>query len=130
MEADVTMRRNVFQVLASRLVNHGTDDDQPKIFHITQQGNMPLLRPQLASRLLQANAARHQQIAPRGARWASKMSSEEYADRSAQPAPKASPEDPPTARSSDSGMIRQEDPTEGLVDHQPDYHAPIDHGTS
>ncbi|MCJ1427580.1 NADH:ubiquinone oxidoreductase 21kD subunit [Sticta canariensis] len=27
-------------------------------------------------------------------------------------------------------MIRQEDASEGIVDHQPDYHAPVDHGTS
>ncbi|KAL2039933.1 hypothetical protein N7G274_007336 [Stereocaulon virgatum] len=91
---------------------------------------MPLLRPRLASRLLQANPARLQYIAPRGARWASKTSNGKYADRSAQPAPKASSEDPPSAEPGDSGMIRQEDPAEGLVDHQPNYHAPIDHGTS
>ena len=27
-------------------------------------------------------------------------------------------------------MIRQEDSKEGMIDHQPDFRAPVDHGTS
>ena len=52
------------------------------------------------------------------------------ADRSAQPDPKADPSDAPSAPSGDSSMIRQEDASQAMVDHQPDYNAPVDHGTS
>ena len=92
---------------------------------------MSLLRPQLTSRFLQANAARYQHAAPLGARLASKTATNEYADRSVEPAPKSSSKDSPAPTPSDSGMVREEGPMEGMVDHrQPDYHAPIDHGTS
>ncbi|MCJ1239486.1 NADH:ubiquinone oxidoreductase 21kD subunit [Varicellaria rhodocarpa] len=52
------------------------------------------------------------------------------ADRSIQPAPKSASSDSPAPSPGDSAMIRQQDSAEGLVDHQPDYHAPVDHGTS
>ena len=92
---------------------------------------MSLLRPQLTSRLLQANAARYRHAAPLGARLASKTATNEYADRSVEPAPKSSSKDSPAPTPSDSGMAREEGPLEGMVDHrQPNYHAPIDHGTS
>ena len=92
---------------------------------------MSLLRPQLTSRLLQANAARYRHAAPLGVRLASKTATKEYTDRSVEPAPKSSSKDSPAPTPSDSGMIREEEPMEGMVDHhQPNYHAPIDHGTS
>ncbi|MCJ1277568.1 NADH:ubiquinone oxidoreductase 21kD subunit [Puttea exsequens] len=78
------------------------------------------LRPQLASRLLQANAARYGHMTPRGARWAA----------SETPAPKSSSSDPPSQERGESAMVRQESASAGMVDHQPDYLAPIDHGTS
>lgn len=97
----------------------------------TDPANMSLLRPQLTSRLLQANAARCRHAAPLGARVASKTATGEYADRSVEPAPKSSSKDSPEPATQESGMIRQEGPMEGMVDHrQPNYHAPIDHGTS
>lgn len=97
----------------------------------TAPANMSLLRPQLTSRLLQANAARCRHAAPLGARLASKTATGEYADRSVEPAPKSSSEDSPAPATKETGMIREEGPMEGMVDHrQPNYHAPIDHGTS
>ncbi|MCJ1339848.1 NADH:ubiquinone oxidoreductase 21kD subunit [Bachmanniomyces sp. S44760] len=43
---------------------------------------------------------------------------------------KTDPSDPPAAASGDSSMISQQDASEATVDHNPDYHAPVDHGTS
>ncbi|MCJ1454299.1 NADH:ubiquinone oxidoreductase 21kD subunit [Mycoblastus sanguinarius] len=63
-------------------------------------------------------------------RWASQTASGEYHDRSVQPAQMSSASDPPASTAGDSSMIRQEDVGQGMVDHQPDYHAPVDHGTS
>ncbi len=94
------------------------------------QSKMSLLRPQYASRLLQAGIATHQRLPPCHIRWASKTSGGEYQDRSAQPAPKSDASTSPAPTSSDTSMINQQGPGEGMVDHQPDYHAPIDHGTS
>ena len=92
---------------------------------------MYLLRPQLTTRLRQANVTRYRHAAPLGARLASKTATNEYADRSVEPAPKSSSKDSPAPTPSDSGMVREEGPMEGMVDHQqPNYHAPIDHGTS
>lgn len=51
-------------------------------------------------------------------------------DRSVEPAPKAQSSDPPAAAAGDSGMIRQEGSSEGMASHHPDWHAPVDHGTS
>ena len=65
-----------------------------------------------------------------GARRASQTSLGKYEDRSVQPGSRAQASDPQAATSSDSNMIEQEDTVEGMVDHQPDYNAPIDHGTS
>ncbi|MCJ1312584.1 hypothetical protein MMC25_006258 [Agyrium rufum] len=49
----------------------------------------------------------------------------------AAPPPKADRSDPPADPASATGaIIRQESPAEGTVDHQPNYHAPVDHGTS
>ena len=69
-------------------------------------------------------------------RWQSTPSSGQ--SQQAQPPPNISNEasrttgasDPPAPRSGDSAMIRQEGSEGALVDHQPDFHAPIDHGTS
>lgn len=56
-----------------------------------------------------------------------------YADKtspSIQPAPKSDPSEAPSAKPGDSAMIREEDAAEGMVSHQPDYHAPTDSATS
>lgn len=91
---------------------------------------MSLLKPQLASRLLQVSATKYQHVPPIGARWASKTSNDNYQDRSVQPAPKSDASTSPAPKAGDSAMIRQEEPGEALTGHQPDYRAPIDHGTS
>lgn len=95
-----------------------------------RSGDMSLLRPYYASRLLQTRLVTAQHIPPSHIRWASKTSSGEYQDRSAQPAPKSDASTSPAPTSGDSAMITQQGPGEGMVDHQPDYHAPVDHGTS
>lgn len=40
------------------------------------------------------------------------------------------PSSSPAPRSGDSAMIRQEGSEGALISHQPDFHAPVDHGTS
>ena len=95
-----------------------------------QSGDMPLLRPQYTSRLLQARVVAHQRMTPSYVRWASQTSSGEYHDRSIQPAPKSDVSTSPAPTPGDSSMITQQDSREAMVDHQPDYHAPIDHATS
>ena len=59
-----------------------------------------------------------------------RYASDKVADRSIQPAPKSDSSDAPAAAAGGSSMIREEDSSGGMVDHQPDYHAPVDHGTS
>ena len=95
-----------------------------------QSGEMSLLRPQYASRILQARIETHLRVPPSQIRWASKTSSGEYQDRSAEPAPKSDASTSPAPASGDTSMISQQGPDEGMVDHQPDYRAPVDHGTS
>lgn len=95
-----------------------------------QLAQMPLLRPQYSGRLFQNRLATHQRILPSQIRWASKTSSGEYQDRSAQPAPKSDASTSPAPTSGGSSMISQQGPGDAMVDHQLDYHAPIDHGTS
>lgn len=97
---------------------------------VPQPSDMSLLRPQYTSRLLHARVPIQQCILPSHIRYASKTSSGEYQDRSAQPAPKSDASTSPAPTSGDSSMIRQQDSSEGMVDHQPNYHAPIDHATS
>ena len=87
---------------------------------------MSFIRPQLASRLLLTSGIPIQRTTPVGRmRWQSQKASEE--DR---PSAKTDATVPPAPAPGGSSMIREEDPAEGMVDHQPDYHAPIDHGTS
>ncbi|KAL9127350.1 MAG: hypothetical protein Q9217_003764 [Psora testacea] len=54
----------------------------------------------------------------------------DYRASTVKPDPTSKATDSPAPAKGDSEMIRQEDPGEGMVNHQPDYHAPIDHGTS
>lgn len=112
----------------------GDDDYNPSAMissaSVPQPIEMSLLRPQYAGRLLQARVATRQRILPSHIRYASKTSSGEYQDRSAQPAPKSDASTSPAPTPGDSSMIRQEDSSEGMVDHRPNYHAPIDHATS
>ncbi|KAI9798040.1 MAG: NADH:ubiquinone oxidoreductase 21kD subunit [Candelina submexicana] len=52
-------------------------------------------------------------------------------DRSVQPSPKSQSTDAPAATPGDSAMISRQSPSEASVSHnQPDYGAPVDHGTS
>lgn len=92
---------------------------------------MSSLRFQSASRLLQPLKPQRTLVTPILTRFSSYSSSDRtYKDRSVQPSPKADPSDPPAQRGGDSAMIRQEDSKEALVEHQPDFRAPVDHGTS
>ena len=83
------------------------------------------IRSQLANRLL-PGAAYRPAISGR-VRWASQTATGEHP---IQPSAKSDPKSPPAPPKGESEMISQEDAGEGLVDHRPDYHAPIDHGTS
>ena len=62
-------------------------------------------------------------------RWAQTVSGQ-YQSSTVKPEATAEASDSPEPSKGDSEMIRQEDSKEGMVDHQPDYYAPIDHGTS
>ena len=53
-----------------------------------------------------------------------------FRDRFVQATPQTNSSDSPAPRGGDSAMIRQEDSKEGMAVHQPDFRAPIDHGTS
>ncbi len=91
---------------------------------------MSLLRPLCGGRLVPSAVLARRQIGLSHARWASHSTSGESLESSLEPAPKAESSDSPAAAPGDSSMIRQEGSAEGMVDHQPDYRAPTDHGTS
>ncbi|KAL8927344.1 MAG: hypothetical protein Q9172_001423 [Xanthocarpia lactea] len=97
---------------------------------------MAFARPISLSRLVRCSANPTALIPRQQARWQSYSSS----DRSSrdQPPPDISHEgkrttdasSSPAPRSGDSSMIRQEGSQEAMVNHQPDFRAPVDHGTS
>ena len=92
---------------------------------------MSSLRPQHASRLLQPLRSPQRYVAPLQCRYASYSSNDRiHKDSSAEPSPKADAGTSPAPTSGDSAMIRQEDSKEAMVGHQPNFRAPIDHGTS
>ena len=92
---------------------------------------MAALRPLYTSKLYQPLRACRCHIPLSHFRYASYDASEQtYKDRSVQPSPKADRDTAPAPRSGDSAMIREEDSKEGMAAHQPDFRAPIDHGTS
>lgn len=86
---------------------------------------MLLLRTQYTGHLRPAIVQVAQRRTPLCVRYATTD-----ADRSVEPAPKAEASDPPAAEAGDSGMIRQEGSSEGMVSHHPDWHAPVDFATS
>ncbi|KAL8698339.1 MAG: hypothetical protein Q9224_001894 [Gallowayella concinna] len=97
---------------------------------------MALPRPVALNRLIRCHAHPSALLPRQQARWQSYSSNDR--SRREQPPPDISnegarvtdPSSSPAPRSGDSAMIRQEGPQEGMVDHQPDFHAPVDHGTS
>ncbi|KAI9821711.1 MAG: NADH:ubiquinone oxidoreductase 21kD subunit [Pycnora praestabilis] len=88
---------------------------------------MSLIRTSLRWRNLSLTKPTAAQISQTHVRHNSKV-----ADRSIQPEPKSDSSDSPAASPGDSSMIRQEG-AEGAITstrNQPDYGAPVDHGTS
>ena len=62
-------------------------------------------------------------------RWESYSSSDKRA-ASKEPGPKSDPDTSPAPTMGDSEMVRSEGPEGAIIGHQPDFHAPVDHGTS
>ncbi|KAL9601065.1 MAG: hypothetical protein Q9219_002774 [cf. Caloplaca sp. 3 TL-2023] len=97
---------------------------------------MATARPAYFHRLLRCPTQVSIPVSLTQTRWQSKLSSGQ--SHQAQPPPDISQEAPrmtgasdsPAPRSGDSSMIRQEGSEGALVNHQPDFHAPVDHGTS
>lgn len=86
---------------------------------------MSVLRAQCAARLLPTMIPIRGRLPPIYARHSS-----DTADRSVQPAPKSDPSEAPAAKPGDSAMIRQQGASAAMVDHSPNFRAPVDHGTS
>ena len=87
---------------------------------------MPRISPCVRGQLLYSLSS----IKNRGPYNWPRYASQSSHSQSAASEPKTDASDPPAPRAGDSLMIRQENSSEALVNHQPDYHAPIDHGTS
>jgi len=98
---------------------------------ITDLCNMSSLRPQRASRLLRPLQSSRRHGIPLQLRYASEPSGDHSKQApSEEPAPKSDSSTAPGARAGESAMIRQEDSREAQVSHQPNFRAPVDHGTS
>ncbi|KAL8812696.1 MAG: hypothetical protein Q9200_000840 [Gallowayella weberi] len=97
---------------------------------------MALARPVPLKRLIGCHLRPCVLLPRQQARWQSYSSSDRSrreqppADVSNEGARATDSSDSPAPRSGDSAMIRQEGSREAMVDHQPDFHAPVDHGTS
>ncbi|KAL8690181.1 MAG: hypothetical protein Q9218_004314 [Villophora microphyllina] len=100
---------------------------------------MALARPAHLNRILRPPRAICTTLPRQQARWQSYSSSDRsHPNASNQPPPDISNEgervtgssDSPAPRSGDSAMIRQEGSEAAIIGHQPDFHAPVDHGTS
>ena len=92
---------------------------------------MPTLRPQYASKLLRLPRCHQSSISPIQMRSNSNSSNDApHKHRSVHTSPKSDSSTAPAPPPGDSAMIRQKDSAEGMVDHQPNFRAPIDHGTS
>ncbi|KAL8640038.1 MAG: hypothetical protein Q9228_002996 [Teloschistes exilis] len=97
---------------------------------------MALARPAHLNRVLRQSRAICTSLPHQQARWQSYSSSDR--SHSSQPPPDVSAEatrvtgsaDPPAGKSGESEMIRQEGAEAAIIGHQPDFHAPVDHGTS
>lgn len=87
---------------------------------------MALFRPSGTGRLITRLAPVSQRLSSQQIRWTSQSNGE----ASAEPASKTNSSDYTTPKAPDTSMIKQEDASEGVPDHQLNYHAPIDHGTS
>ncbi|MCJ1484678.1 NADH:ubiquinone oxidoreductase 21kD subunit [Schaereria dolodes] len=87
---------------------------------------MPFPRSLYSSRMSPSITPITRRISPLNVRY----ESSNISPPSQEPPPKSDSSDSPSAERGDSSLIRQQGPAEGLVDHQPDYHAPIDHATS
>ncbi|MCJ1345094.1 hypothetical protein MMC31_003299 [Peltigera leucophlebia] len=87
---------------------------------------MALFRPVSTGRLITYLAPASQRLSSQQIRWTSQTNGE----ASAEPASKTSSSDYATPKAPDTSLIRQDDASEGVADHQLNYHAPIDHGTS
>jgi len=83
---------------------------------------MHSLRPKPISRLLVRAVPVARRLSPLWIRHNSQTETE--------PAPKSDASESPAPAAGDSSMIRQEDASQAMADHQPDFNAPVDHGTS
>ena len=90
---------------------------------------MSFIRPQLVSRLLPSSGVTYRHATSIGTRWA-QTASGQYDANTVKPESTSDASDSPAPTKGSSEMVRQEDAKEGVVKHHPDYHAPIDHGTS
>ena len=61
-------------------------------------------------------------------RWETYSSDKRAASK--EPGPRSDPNTAPAPTMGDSEMVRSEGPESAITGHQPDFHAPIDHGTS
>ena len=96
----------------------------------TPLSTMSLIRPQLRARLLPTPGNLYLQRTAGKPRWQGQTAASTHEHQSGPPTPNTSRSDPPGGPKGDSEMIRQEDAEAALIGHQPDYHAPIDHGTT
>lgn len=87
---------------------------------------MALFWPAGTGRLITRLAPASQRLSSQQIRWTSQSNGE----ASAEPASRTNSSDYTTPKAPETSMIRQEDASEGVADHQLNYHAPIDHGTS
>lgn len=87
---------------------------------------MALFRPAGKIRLITRLAPASQRLSSQQIR----LTSQSNGEASAEPASRTNSSDYATPKAPDTSMIRQEDASEGVADHQLNYHAPIDHGTS
>lgn len=88
--------------------------------------SMALFWPAGTGRLITRLAPASQRLSSQQVRWTSQSNGE----ASAEPASRTNSSDYTTPKAPDTSTIRQEDALEGVADHQLNYHAPIDHGTS
>lgn len=87
---------------------------------------MPLFRANGRGRLLPCLAPKYQQSKFCQLRWANYSSN--YKPMMAPQ--KAESSDIPAPNPEDTSMIEQQDASQDILDHRPDYHTLVDHGTS
>lgn len=89
-------------------------------------GDMPLFRPENTIQSLLRLVAKPQQHSVNKLQWTRYLSNE----KSVNPPPKVGASDPPGPGPDNTSMIGQENASQGMIKHQPNYNAPVDHGTS